>query len=191
MPVPVGLAHVLPPAGGATPSPPATNAAMTFTGQTSTATSSQSSSSVDPRVLWMQNCVSKLLSNEFNTTEVNVFFGELNEALVRLLGDVDAFKYLFLWRTAEPIEARHEDEDFVETRKLAKYFALDVDRVSRNRSPIDLHVFYFQRKKAGYIPPVLDDQYNGPHGTKYAQFIKFAILNQVCITFLFHNSDFS
>ena len=79
--------------------------------------SSSYHSSLDPRVQWMQNCVIKLLSREFTAAEMVSWFTELNNNLINMLNDAEKFKYIFIWRTLEPIPTRLDDDDFVETRK--------------------------------------------------------------------------
>ena len=141
----------------------------------SSSVSSSRHSSLDPRVQWVQNCVVKLLSREFTTAEMVAFFTELNNNLINLLNDTEKFKYIFIWRTVEPIPSRVDDDDFIETRKVGKYLQFEVDKMM-DRTPIDLYVLYFKRKKPGYVQVDLDE--DTAH-EKYTEYLKVGILNQV------------
>ena len=141
----------------------------------SSSVSSSRHSSLDPRVQWVQNCVVKLLSRAFTTAEMAAFFTELNNNLINLLNDTEKFKYIFIWRTVEPIPSRVDDDDFIETRKVGKYLQFEVDKMT-DRTPIDLYVLYFKRKKPGYVQVDLDE--DTAH-EKYTEYLKVGILNQV------------
>ena len=103
------------------------------------------------------------------------FFTELNNNLINLLNDTEKFKYIFIWRTVEPIPSRVDDDDFIETRKVGKYLQFEVDKMM-DRTPIDLYVLYFKRKKPGYVQVDLDE--DTAH-EKYTEYLKVGILNQV------------
>ena len=143
----------------------------------SSSVSSSHNSSLDPRVQWVQNCVVKLLSREFTAAEMTTFFGEINNILINLLNDTEKFKYLFIWRTIEPIPTS-SDDDFIETRKVGKYLQFEVDKIM-DRTPIDLYVLYFKRKKPGYVQVHLDED---AAQEKYSEYLKVGILNQVGCT---------
>ena len=137
--------------------------------------SSSRHSSLDPRVQWVQNCVVKLLSREFTVAEMVAFFSEINNRLINLLNDTEKFKYIFIWRTVEPIPSRADDDDFIETRKVGKYLQFEVDKMM-DRTPIGLYVLYLRRKKPGYVQ--VDMGEDTAH-EKYTEYLKVGILNQV------------
>ena len=143
----------------------------------SSSASSSHNSSLDLRVQWVQNCVVKLLSREFTAAEMTAFFAEINNILINLLNDTEKFKYIFIWRTVEPIPTS-SDDDFIETRKVGKYLQFEVDKMM-DRTPIDLYVLYFKRKKPGYVQVHLDED---AAQEKYSEYLKVGILNQVGCT---------
>ena len=102
------------------------------------------------------------------------------DILINLLNDTEKFKYIFIWRTVEPIPTSSDDDDFIETRKVGKYLQFEVDKMM-DRTPIDLYVLYFIRKKPGYVQVHLDEDVAHE---KYSEYLKMGILNQVCCTVL-------
>ena len=153
----------------------AADAGVVVEEEKSSSASSSRHSSIDPRVQWMQNCVVKLLSREFTAAEMVAFFTELNNSLINLLNDTEKFKYIFICRTVQPIPSRLDDDDFIETRKVGKYLQFEVDKMM-DRTPIDLYVLYFRRKKPGYVQVEVDE--DTAH-EKYTEYLKVGILNQV------------
>lgn len=58
---------------------------------------------------------------------------------------------------------------------MAKYLKIGVDKMM-DRTPIDLYVLYFRRKKSGYVPV---EVYEDVGREKYTEYLKVGILNQV------------
>ncbi len=169
------------------------------------ASSDISSQAKDPRILWIQDCVVKLFCKDFTATEMETYFGELYEDLAAFLGSSGKIKYILFWRTTEPLPKRNEDDEFFETLRVDKYVGFSADRLGSARSPIDLVVLYFQRRRLGQDVPleaahadrggdaaartaIAGDGQAGDENekwvirTEYAEHIKVGLLNKASYT---------
>ena len=102
--------------------------------------------------------------------DISHYFKENKEFLEELFADRKKVDYLFFWRIVDPPEVEAppispsptglDDEEFIigGPTVIPKDFIFEIDELSLFKSPLQLVIFYFARKKAGFVPNTSDEK---------------------------------